>query len=102
MPIGPARGRHRNRNPLACERLRSRCHPQCGGVLRRRGERADDGVKGAGGASDPLCHPREAAPDPFRRRSLAPKLVRTKVTARRDAEEVRVFLTFSNGVGVER
>jgi hypothetical protein len=41
--------------------------------------------------SDPLCHPRWAAPDPFRRGSLTPPLVRTNVTARRAPCEVSVF-----------
>jgi hypothetical protein len=104
MLKAPPRERHRNRNPLAYERLRSRSHRQCGGVLCRRGRRADDGGKRVGGVSDPLCHPRGAAPAPFRRGSLTPHLVRTKVTARRDheraqssrkSERVLVFVVWS-------
>jgi hypothetical protein len=89
MPRRPARGRHRNRNPLARERMRSRSHREFGGALCRPGHRADDGGKRAGGVSDPLCHPPEAAPGPFRRGSLTPPLVRTKVTARRAHERSR-------------
>jgi hypothetical protein len=65
MVMAPPFGRRRSRNPLAHERMRSRSHRECGGVLRRRRRRADDGGKRAGGVSGPLCHPREAAPDPF-------------------------------------
>jgi hypothetical protein len=39
--------------------------------------------------SDPRCHPREVAPGPYRRGSLTPHLVRTKVTARLDDEGAR-------------
>src|SRR5215204_4714959 len=69
--------------------MRSRSRRECGGALCRRGHRADECEKRAGGVSDPLCHPPGAAPAPFRRGSLTPPLVGTNVTARRAHERSR-------------
>jgi hypothetical protein len=63
MLRAPPRGRRRNRNPLACERMRSRGHRECGGVLAAADAARTMVESELGGVSDPLCHPPKAAPD---------------------------------------
>ena len=78
-----------NRKPLAHEAMRCRSHRECGGVLSRRGRRADDGGKRAGGVRTPSATPGRRPRTRSAGGRSRPSLSRTKATARRDDERSR-------------